>query len=53
VEVREGVVYLRGEVAGERRRQLIVQVARETAPGLTARNEVSVIEVQPPEEPGS
>jgi hypothetical protein len=53
VEVKEGVVYLRGEVAGERRRQLIAQVARETVPELTARNEVSVMEVQPPEEPGS
>jgi BON domain len=55
VEVAEGVVHLRGEVAGGRRRQLIAQVAREAAPELTVRNEVSVIEVQPPgpEEPGS
>jgi hypothetical protein len=55
VEVREGIVYLRGEVAGERRRLLVAQVAREAAPELTARNEVSVIEVQPPDrgEPGA
>jgi hypothetical protein len=48
VEVKEGIVYLRGEVAGERRRQLVAEVASEAAPGLTARNEVSVIDVRPP-----
>jgi predicted nucleotidyltransferase len=51
VEVKESVVHLRGEVAGERRRQLVAEVAREAAPGLTARNEVSVIEVRPPADP--
>jgi hypothetical protein len=48
VEVKEGIVYLRGEVAGERRRQLVAEVAREAAPELAARNELSVIEVLPP-----
>jgi hypothetical protein len=48
VEVKEGIVYLRGEVAGERRRQLVAEVAREVAPGHIARNEVSVMEVRPP-----
>jgi hypothetical protein len=48
VEVKEGVVYLRGEVAGERRRQLVAEVAREAAPRLTTRNEVSVMEVRAP-----
>lgn len=41
-------MYLRGEVAGERRRQLVAEVAGDAAPGLTARNEVSVIELRPP-----
>jgi len=48
VTVEQGVVYLRGEAAGERRCQLIEDVARQAAPGLLIRNEVSVIEVQPP-----
>jgi hypothetical protein len=42
VEVERGVVYPRGEVAGERRRRLIGEVAREVAPELAVRNEVSV-----------
>lgn len=58
VEVERGVVYLRGEVAGERRRRLIGEVAREVAPELAVRNEVSVTEVLPPitqetQEPGA
>jgi len=53
VEVEQGVVYLRGEVASERRRLLVGEVAGEAAPGLTARNEVSVIEVLPPVEAGA
>jgi BON domain len=43
-------VVLRGEVACEDRRQLITEVAAETAPGLTIRNEVSVIAMLPPKE---
>jgi hypothetical protein len=58
VEVERGAVYLRGEVAGERRRRLIGEVAREVAPELAVRNEVSVTEVLPPvtqetQEPGA
>jgi hypothetical protein len=53
VEVKEGIVYLRGEVAGERRRQLVDEVAREAAPGLIFRNEVSVSEVLPPAREGT
>jgi BON domain-containing protein len=44
-------VILRGQVASEERRRLVARVAREQAPGLTVRNEVSVTEVLPPEPP--
>jgi osmotically-inducible protein OsmY len=47
-DIRNDVVYLRGEVAGEERRQLITEVVAEVAPHLTVRNEVSVAEVHPP-----
>jgi hypothetical protein len=47
-DVRGDVVVLRGEVAGERRRLLIAEVARDAAPGLEIRNEVSVSELGPP-----
>ncbi|MBV9208318.1 MAG: BON domain-containing protein [Actinobacteria bacterium] len=50
VEMDEGVVYLRGEVAADARRQLIAEVAREAAPDLAVRSEVSVTEVRPPAE---
>ena len=56
VEIDSGVVYLRGEVAGERRRRLVAEVTRDTAPELAVRNEVSVTELLPPvkrEEPGA
>jgi hypothetical protein len=48
VEVESGLVYLRGEVAGGQRRSLVAEVARDTAPELPVRNEVSVTEVLPP-----
>lgn len=47
-DVREDVVYLRGEVAGEERRRLVGQVVAEVMPHLTVRNEVSVADVHPP-----
>jgi hypothetical protein len=47
-DVGEEVVILRGEVAGEQRRLLIAEVARDAAPGLEVRNEVSVSELRPP-----
>jgi osmotically-inducible protein OsmY len=47
-DVRGDVVHLTGEVAGEERRRLIEDVARQAAPGLTIRNEVSVAELYPP-----
>jgi hypothetical protein len=61
VDVGDGLVYLRGKVASERRRALVAEVARDAAPGLPVRNEVSVTEVLPPvtqerldtEEPGT
>jgi hypothetical protein len=48
VEAEGGLVRLTGEVAGGRRRSLIAEVARDTAPELPVRNEVSVTEVLPP-----
>lgn len=51
VEVRGGVAYLRGEVAGPERRDLIADVAREAAPGVTVKNEVTVLEILPPKDP--
>jgi hypothetical protein len=47
-DLREDVVYLRGEVAGEERRRLVGEVVAEAVPGLTVRNEVSVADVHPP-----
>jgi BON domain len=47
-DVRDDVVYLRGEVAGEERRQLVGEVVAEAVPNLTVRNEVSVAAVHPP-----
>jgi uncharacterized membrane protein len=49
-DVRDDVVYLRGEVACEERRQLIADVVADAAPHLTVRNEVAVAVVQPPGE---
>lgn len=49
-DVHDGVVTLRGEVAGEQRRRLVAEVVREAAPGLEIRNEVSVPELDPPGE---
>jgi hypothetical protein len=49
-DVRDQVVILRGEVAGEQRRLLIAEVAAAVAPGLDVRNEVSVCELRPPEQ---
>jgi uncharacterized membrane protein len=49
-DVRDDVVYLRGEVAGEERRRLIAEVVADAAPHLTVRNEVSVAAVHPPGE---
>jgi hypothetical protein len=51
VDVEDGLVCLRGEVTGESRRQAIAEVAREAAPELPVRNEVSVTEVLPPAAP--
>jgi hypothetical protein len=47
-EVRGDTVYIRGEVAGERRLQLVTDVVREAAPQFVIRNEVTVAEVYPP-----
>jgi BON domain len=51
VEVEGGIAYLRGEVAAAERRDLIGRVAKEAAPGIAIRNEVTVMEVLPPDPP--
>ena len=51
VEVDGDDVVLRGQVASEERRQFVVQIAEEQAPGLAIRDELSVTEVLPPEAP--
>jgi len=51
VEVNDDDVVLRGQVASDDRRRLVAQVAEEQAPPLTVRNEVSVMELLPPEVP--
>lgn len=51
VQIDEGAVVLRGEVASEQRQRLVAQVAAEAAPGMAIRNEVSVTEVLPPDQP--
>jgi osmotically-inducible protein OsmY len=50
VEVNGDIVVLRGEVAGVQRRRMVAEVAAEAVPGLAIRNEVSITEVQPPDE---
>jgi hypothetical protein len=40
-------VYLRGEVAGDHRRELVADVARDAAPELSVRTEVAVTRVRP------
>lgn len=47
-EVQADAIVLRGEVAGERRRRLIAEVAGDAAPGHQIRNQVSVSELGPP-----
>jgi hypothetical protein len=47
VDVERGTVYLRGEVAGDHRRELVADVARDAAPELSVRNEVAVTRVRP------
>ncbi len=42
------MVYLRGQVATEQRRQAMNEVAQAAAPGLIIRNEVSVADIRPP-----
>ncbi|MEV7010556.1 BON domain-containing protein [Streptosporangium sp. NPDC051022] len=50
VDVKGEQLFLRGQVTGTERRLLIADVAREAAPGLTVRNEISVIDVREPGE---
>jgi hypothetical protein len=51
VELTSGVAFLHGEVAGERRRELVGRVAEEVlaaeAPGVALRNEVTLTEMLP------
>ena len=48
VDVRGDVVFLRGQVATPRRRELIETVAREAAGGRRISNDVTVVEIRPP-----
>jgi BON domain len=48
VDIRGGQLFLRGQVACAQRRALIADVAEEAAPGLTVRNEITVLDVRDP-----
>jgi osmotically-inducible protein OsmY len=48
VDIRGEQLFLRGQVADARRRALITDVAKEAAPGLTVRNEITVLDVRDP-----
>ncbi|MDP9849640.1 BON domain-containing protein [Streptosporangium lutulentum] len=48
VDIRGGQLFLRGRVAGAEHRALIANVAGEAAPGLTVRNEITVLDVRDP-----
>ncbi|MEV6868708.1 BON domain-containing protein [Streptosporangium subroseum] len=48
VDIRGEQLFLRGQVADARRRALIAEVAEEAAPGLTVRNEITVLDVRDP-----
>lgn len=48
VDVRGDIVFLRGQVATPRRRELIETVAREAAGGRRISNDVTVVEIRPP-----
>lgn len=48
VDVRGDHVYLRGQVSGDEHLHLIIEVAREAAPGMTVHNEVTLVEVGDP-----
>jgi osmotically-inducible protein OsmY len=48
VDIRGEQLFLRGQVADARRRTLIADVAEEAAPGLTVRNEITVLDVRGP-----
>lgn len=50
VDVRGEQLFLRGQVAAAERRALIANVAGEAAPGLTVRNEITVVDVRSPGE---
>lgn len=48
VDIRGEQLFLRGQVADARRRALIADVAEEAAPGLTVRNEITVLDIRDP-----
>jgi osmotically-inducible protein OsmY len=48
VEVKQGRVFMWGEVATAERRDAVDQVARELAPGLEISNEVTIEELRAP-----
>ena len=48
VDIRGDQLYLRGQVVGPERRELIAEVAGEAAPGLEVHNEIDVVDVRDP-----
>ncbi|NUR87408.1 MAG: BON domain-containing protein [Nonomuraea sp.] len=50
VDVRGDQLFLRGQVTGERHREVIGEVARETAPDLELHNEIQIVDATEPGE---
>ncbi|MFF5114673.1 BON domain-containing protein [Streptosporangium sp. NPDC000509] len=48
VDIRGDQLYLRGQVVGSERRELIAEVAGEAAPELKVHNEIDVVDVREP-----
>jgi len=48
VDIRGDQLYLRGQVVGSERCELIAEVAGEAAPGLKVHNEIDVVDVRDP-----
>ncbi|MEU3165450.1 BON domain-containing protein [Streptosporangium sp. NPDC006930] len=48
VDIRGDQLYLRGQVVGSERRELIAEVAGEAAPGLKVHNEIDIVDVRGP-----
>jgi BON domain len=49
--VRSGKIHLIGQVATEERRKVVAEVVAELLPEVEIRNELTVLEVNPPHQP--